>query len=1499
MDEPKLKIGCRVSLIDKNVKGTVAFLGATQFSAGPDGEIPIMDISTTSIGSESGSSASQKANVSRLSAPSSIPKGHAVYDIQLTSCLLSDQIKTVTIPAKARGRDFWTAIIFTDSKTPIRVSSGQSLKASAEKAKPAEKKTPFSGTSTGIQRPSEIPKLAEAPKLLNVPEVPEPPKPTELPEVSTPQHDVSAHVDAPRPSFAPPPAQPATTSQPPTASIVQPQESGVKSEMLTSPDALIELENLRAEVKDLSEKLEVLKAKRSEDRDKLKELEALKVQHAQLEENRRLMQENSADLQRQVAQLKNEKAQVQAAFDRYRDEMTELAESIEMATLDKEMAEEKLETINLELETLKERVEELTLENQILKDEQEQTSVSPSGDGAPTTAQVKQLEQQNERLKMGLVTFRNLANQDKQEIASLTREVSIPPVISRTQNTHANRVNSLQSEAEKLKKENERLNEELKQSLEHTIELKEQVDAALGADQMVSLLTQKNLELEEKVQQLVEERGDLEALCDMNNELLEGQRDTELELREQVELARSQVQELLRHHEASKETVADYELTLSKFRELVTDLQNQNTSLAQSLADARRTTSQASLVSMAASADPTVSADAASALMQLSGRPGARQPEAQTVAKVEAHTCYGTFPLADTLSRQFLPSKRFYFSQVIETELRRLDVDQGVRHVELLSAFLPESFNRRAGDHDAILLLLLIDRLIVKCELLSTQVRSKVRKRYPLPTCIRGLTLGAPSVVSQVVSREGAPTSPAPVKFTTGDPGPEDEQTVLLRTRGELYSFTGYLVHLLNYWQGLLQQFKCVLNTCNVDLFTKLVTLFNDLSSGHEQSLDRLLDLCKRDQLDESVSLEGILSSITYFVNIHTVQLTPAMQSPTVMDSSLIMSNFARILLAGADSLTALDDLDPEEGLSAEETRATFASPSSTGLLGVLKQFCLLGSVIRAKARCIRRRIPANPETQPLSFSPTVAAGLEAALQKLLILSRSLFLTTKNAEGSCLKFGTTSVANIPPPPPILPSNDDAILEVTAVLKECLLPAVKQTLQEAEMPTASLSAPGVTLASLMEGLASVVYTSATAMEHGEYDFDGTKKTKSQEPVILRSIAHRRAQADLESCKGKLELKEEEVRELHVALKMRADELSEMAVRVNLAEKKAESSGKGNLEKIARLEQRLQQSLSEQKTTEKYVSSFCLIYQREYEQALGTLQADVEALEKENAELKEKLRSFSKKAIFDGFVKAPATTSSPLSPLAGADTGGGPSPNSSEIASKLAAYRETKFLLNEVEALREAVSALSSENFKLRGDKMHKQVASLRPLQLPHRSFLGKLSAQAKEGSDEVQQPPKANATASELSSLSRRAQLAVQNFHEILATQQLVRLPRPNAADSQSRRADDEPSESPAAQLARQTSRLLQAKNQMEKVQEEIIAFAKTKASYSPVVADFANFVSSSAARKLALADPTPSTDLIGRLTFPQPTATACSAEAAKVLVSPQQLSAILTAILSK
>lgn len=52
------------------------------------------------------------------------------------------------------------------------------------------------------------------------------------------------------------------------------------------------------------------------------------------------------------------------------------------------------------------------------------TGDAEEGSAVPTLAQWKQLEQQSERMKIGLVTFRDLVNQDKQEITALTKEVS-------------------------------------------------------------------------------------------------------------------------------------------------------------------------------------------------------------------------------------------------------------------------------------------------------------------------------------------------------------------------------------------------------------------------------------------------------------------------------------------------------------------------------------------------------------------------------------------------------------------------------------------------------------------------------------------------------------------------------------------------------------------------------------------------------------------------------------------------------------------------------------------------------------------------------------------------------------------------------------------------------------------------------------------------------------------------------------------------------------------
>ena len=112
------------------------------------------------------------------------------------------------------------------------------------------------------------------------------------------------------------------------------------------------------------------------------------------------------------------------------------------------MAEEKADFLNQELEGAKERIEELTLDLQIIKAEME--NKIGGVDGAVDTVQltssseksyeIKQLTQQNERLRETLVRLRDLSAHDKHEIQKIAKELE----------TKTSEVNELQQTKEKL-----------------------------------------------------------------------------------------------------------------------------------------------------------------------------------------------------------------------------------------------------------------------------------------------------------------------------------------------------------------------------------------------------------------------------------------------------------------------------------------------------------------------------------------------------------------------------------------------------------------------------------------------------------------------------------------------------------------------------------------------------------------------------------------------------------------------------------------------------------------------------------------------------------------------------------------------------------------------------------------------------------------------------------------------------------------------------------------
>lgn len=59
----------------------------------------------------------------------------------------------------------------------------------------------------------------------------------------------------------------------------------------------------------------------------------------------------------------------------------------------------------------------------------------------------------------------------------------------------------------------------------------------------------------------------------MNDELQENARETEMELREQLDLGSAKVREADKRVEAAQETVADYQQTINKYRDLTARLQ--------------------------------------------------------------------------------------------------------------------------------------------------------------------------------------------------------------------------------------------------------------------------------------------------------------------------------------------------------------------------------------------------------------------------------------------------------------------------------------------------------------------------------------------------------------------------------------------------------------------------------------------------------------------------------------------------------------------------------------------------------------------------------------------------------------------------------------------------------------------------------------------------------------------------------------------------------------
>uniref|UniRef100_A0A672LM51 Dynactin subunit 1 n=1 Tax=Sinocyclocheilus grahami TaxID=75366 RepID=A0A672LM51_SINGR len=946
-------------------------------------------------------------------------------------------------------------------------------------------------------------------------------------------------------------SEPSTPAQTPLAAPVIPSPMGT----LPSPGAppipgpTKEEESLRAQVKDLEEKLETLKMKRTEDKAKLKELEKHKIQLEQLQEWKSKMQEQQNELQKQLKEAKKEANEALEAKERYMEEMADTADAIEMATLDKEMAEERAESLQLEADALKERVEELTLDLEILKHEIEEKG----SDGAASSYHVKQLEEQNARLKEALVRMRDLSASEKQEHAKLQKLME-----------------KKNFELDALRCQKEKLQEEMKMAEKTIDELKEQVDAALGAEEMVEMLTERNLDLEEKVRELRETVTDLEAINEMNDELQENARETELELREQLDLSAASIREAEKRVEAAQETVADYQQTIQKYRELTAHLQEVNRELMS-------------------------------------------QQEASTEQQQQPAEIFD-------FKIKFAEAKAY--AKAIEMELRKMEVAQANRQVSLLISFMPDSFLKHGGDHDCILALLLIPRLICKAELISKQAQEKFELT---DTC------------SQKAGMRGAV--------------------------GEQTSFAAGLIYSLTLLQATLHKYEHALNQCSVDVYKRVGSLYSEMSI-HERSLDFLIDLLYKDLLDETVNVGPLTKAIKYYQHLYSIHLAEQPEDCTMQLADHI--KFTQ---------SALDCMAVEVGRLRAFIQTGQDEEAFCVLLKDLDTSC---SDIRQFCKKIRRRMPGTDAPgipAALSFGPQVCETLAESRRQLAWVNA-----------------------------VLQEVAAAAAQLIAPLSEHEgLPAVKLEDMAFKAAEQIYGSQGINPQECLRQSCSVVIATmnkmATAMQEGEYDSERPQNGIS--PVEVRAAALRAEITDAEGLGLKLEDRETVIKELKKSLKIKGEELSEANVRLSLLEKKLDSASKDADERVEKIQTVLDETVSLLKKKEK-----------EFEETMDALQADIDQLEAEKVELKQRITSQSKMTM-EGL------RGSQGSGIASIVTCGITAEEQKGVCVAAGVQViDSPLLTQQIEAQRLSIKHLKNENNRLKvSATMRAQLASLPPLNVP--------------------------------------------------------------------------------------------------------------------------------------------------------------------------------------
>ncbi|KII94229.1 hypothetical protein PLICRDRAFT_100409 [Plicaturopsis crispa FD-325 SS-3] len=454
----------------------------------------------------------------------------------------------------------------------------------------------------------------------------------------------------------------------PAASVARPPSrppSSLSNQILPTPQVVHDDQ----ENQELRAKIRVLEVHRADDARHIRELETRLSEAESFVALRPKLQAKLSSQQTELIATRRELADAQQLSELAESRILDAQEQLEMAMLDKEVAEERAEIAEAELEDVKERLAIVEVELDVMKEEL-QDGGGEMGEGrGKTSLEYTQLEKHNERLKEALIRLRDMSQETEHEqrkrIAEMERDLAA--------------VADLQAQYDSavIKSANAEVQIE---------DLKLQLDDALGAEEMLVQLTERNLMLGEKIEEMRITIEDLESLQELNDELEENHVETEKALQEDIDAKDIQIREHLRKIESLEDACQDLENTIGQFRELVMQLQSE--------LDALRAQTQ------------TAQHESATAASQTAAMMSMNMKLQSSAAKNQA--------------------------KAIELEIKKLEARETRELLSIVQPYLPQLYVE--SDSDATSCYLFFQRLSYKTDLINTVVA----QAHGLPESLNG-----------------------------------------------------------------------------------------------------------------------------------------------------------------------------------------------------------------------------------------------------------------------------------------------------------------------------------------------------------------------------------------------------------------------------------------------------------------------------------------------------------------------------------------------------------------------------------------------------------------------------------------------------------------------------------------------------------------------------------------------------------------------------------------